>query len=162
MFHRSATVYALALLGIGLLLAPPVVSAQSSQLIALDSEEIIATTDKMLLRHDLISGELTISFMNGERSKFNLPPQVLPEQTLLDPVLQFHTGGPFYGQRQDGELQATPCASEANTLASAINAVEAACGDNPGSSACGSALDFYQTASTAYANCIFRHYEQMH
>lgn len=114
----------------------------------------------MLLRHDLASGRLVISFMSGERLEFEILPLMVPEQELSAPVLNFHSGGQFFGRTSDEQIQ-TGCHAEANTLQAAINGVQAACGNgNSGSTSCSNAIRFYESASSAYSSCI-RQFEQM-
>ena len=151
----------LTIVGLGLLIAPSLTQAQSAQFVAVDSNEIIATTDRMLLRHDLASGRLVISFMSGERLEFEIQPLMVPEQKLSAPVLNFHSGGQFFGRESDEQIQSA-CQAEANTLQSAINAVQSACGNgNSGSTACTDAVTFYNSASSAYTACVMRVFWQM-
>ncbi len=145
---------------LALFLAPSIALAQSSQFFAMDSDEIIATSENMLLRHDLRTGHLAITFMDGHRVEFNLQPSKLPDQELSTPVLNFHSGGPYYGREQDGQIQGN-CTAEANTLQSAINGVQSACGNDSGSDTCTDAISFYQSASAAYTLCIFRVFYEM-
>lgn len=155
------TVMALAFLSLGFLAAPSSASAQSSQFLALDSDEIIATSENMLLRHDLRSGHLAITFVNGKRLEFNLEPLTQPEWELPAPVLDFHAGGPYYGQGRDDRTQGSACDAEANTLQSAINGVQSACGNNNEGQACAAAVEFYQSASDAYTACVLRVFYDM-
>ncbi|MGY6554135.1 MAG: hypothetical protein ACXIUM_06395 [Wenzhouxiangella sp.] len=157
---HSKVVGILIIVSLGLLITPSLAQAQSAQVVSVDSNEIIAATDRMLLRHDLASGRLVISFTSGERLEFEIQPLMVPEQALSAPVLNFHSGGQFFGRTSDEQIQ-SGCQAEANTLQAAINGVQAACGNgNSGSTSCGAAISFYHSASSAYAGCI-RQFEQM-
>ena len=153
MKYRSITFLTLTALSLGFVVVSASASAQSSQFFALDSDEIIATSEKMLLRHHLLRGHLVITFVHGEQLEFNLPPLGQAKLSLPAPVLDFHAGGPHYGNSGDYRMKGG-CSAQAATLQSAIAGVQSACGDNPGSSTCGAAIQFYNEASADYINCI--------
>ena len=143
----------------------PTAAGQSARVLVVDEHELFSTSEESFLRHNLATGALAITFIDGQRLTFELDPSPYSAPPGLAASLTVHPGGAYAGR--DGVpgsqlLGGGPCSSQANALTAAIALVEAACsGDGAGTSPCHSAMDAYAEASIAYFQCMHQYYEQI-
>lgn len=167
------SILSLFLSAVVLVACPAVASAET--VVFLDDGVLYGVSGSSVLKSDLSTGERTITFLDGSELTWqswqsdrqsqsadqNFPAGVQwigvkvdvreflkPEGSKLDPFA-------------DASIQAA-CSSESNALVAAIQGVQAACsGDNDESDECISAMNFYDSAESAYNRCIRRNFENI-